>query len=74
MGKRRKAGAKGPTAVTSLSNKGPKACAQRQEAWRSLCLVSQAAVGSSQGLVFFQITKERLYRDRPLTLFSPMIC
>lgn len=36
VGKHRKAGTKGLATVTSLSNKGPKACARRQEAWSSL--------------------------------------
>lgn len=47
VGKHRKAGTKGPTAVTGLPNEGPSACARRQEA--SSILDSVAHGGGTGG-------------------------
>lgn len=50
VGKHRKAGTKGLTTVTSLSNKGPKPCARRQEALSSLDSVAHRSGSQGQAL------------------------
>lgn len=56
VGKHRKAGTKGPETVTSLSNKGPEACARRQESLSSLDSVAYR--GGSWGWDLAEAFKE----------------
>lgn len=56
MGKHRTAGTKGLATVTSLSNKGPKACARRQEASSSLDIVAHR--GRSWGRALDEAIRE----------------